>query len=127
MPYKIKIQPARKILEIQFYGGFCYEDALAARQDAASSLAGNRYIKALLVDQSRIEVFPGTTTDMFEFHSSHEAMLPPDMPTALVYSPETTSPSDARFAETVAVNRGALFGTFTTRKAALDWLAEELF
>ena len=126
MPYTIKIQPERQMLEILFYGDFSYEDALSAREEA-SRLVQGRNVRCLLVDQSRIETFPGTTTNMFDFHTSHEGLFPPGLHMALVYSPKTTPPSDARFAETVAVNHGALFGTFTARKEALDWLFEEVF
>ncbi len=125
MPYAIKIRPERQLIEVHFFGNISYEDALAAREDA-SRLVRKRNVRGLLVDQSAIETFPGTTGNMFEFHTSHEAMFPPDLHMALVYSPQTTRPADARFAETIAVNSGIPFGTFTSRDKALGWLFTEL-
>ncbi|GEM_PF-2642559 len=124
MPYEIKLHPTHEMLEIRFYGDISYDEALSARQEA-SSLAESRKVKALLVDQSKIAPFHGTTSDMFDFHTSHEEMFPPDLHMALVYSPETTKPADARFAESVALNHGLLFGAFTRRREALDWLIQE--
>jgi len=125
MPYTIKIQVDHQMLEIQFYGDFSYEDALSAREEA-SRLVQGRNVRGLLVDQRRVDKFPGTTASMFDFHTSHEALFPPSIATALVYSPETTKPSDARFAETVAVNHGALFAIFTTKEEAFGWLLKEV-
>ncbi len=124
MPYAVRLQRKHQLIEIRFTGAFRYQDALSARQDA-SRLARGRNVRGLLVDQSEVESFPGTTANMFDFHTSHDSFFPPGFHTALVYSPATTRPADARFAETVALNQGIPFATFTFRQAALEWLLND--
>jgi hypothetical protein len=111
------------ILFVTITGHRTLHPVLAALADSVE-ITKERGIRRVLVDIRNAGLHV-STNDIFQFASSLVDVCSRDTRPAIVFSPETYAPEDARFTENVAVNRGVLLKTFTELSDARDWLLAE--
>ena len=81
-------------------------------------------IKKALIDQSNIDTVSGRIVDVYERPKQFQEMgVARGLTIAEVVKPEHKG--FFSFLETVCVNRGFGFATFTDRQSALEWLLEQ--
>ena len=116
MPEEVKINDELKIIEVISFGDVSNEDILASVASVAKIFKETR-ISKVLVDTTEEKSFPST----FEVLSIASNM-PRDMRFALFVRETQSTKRDVHFFETVALNRGFSFQTFTSKNEALKWL-----
>jgi hypothetical protein len=79
-------------------------------------------VKHLLIDLRRV-IMNASTIEIFKMASSAIETFPLGIKYAIVYSEKTTTEENAKFGETVAVNRGGLVKVFRDISEAKKWLA----
>jgi hypothetical protein len=79
-------------------------------------------VKNVLLDLRRV-IMNASTIEVFKMASSTIETFPLGIKYAIVYSEKTTTEENAKFGETVAVNRGGLVKVFRDISEAKKWLA----
>jgi hypothetical protein len=97
---------------------------IEASRQAVAELATEMRLARILLDLS------GATSglapvEIFELCASQSFVLPQNATVAVVYRPGQFPAEDARFAETVSLNRGATLQVFVDFEAARRWLGAE--
>jgi len=95
---------------------------IEASRRAVAEVATERRLTRILLDLS------GATSglapvEIFELCASQTFVLPQDATVAVVYRPGQFPAEDARFAETVSLNRGVALKVFIDFDAARQWLS----
>ena len=106
---------------VRHTGGLSTQVVEASRR-AVAELATERRLSRILLDLS------GATSglapvEIFELCASQSFVLPQNATVAVVYRPGQFPAEDARFAETVSLNRGATLKVFIDLDAARQWLS----
>lgn len=63
--------------------------------------------------------------DLYEFNASHYDVFPPRTRLAVVIPSDPAQAESARFAETVALNRGIAMRIFLEHDDAIRWLRQQ--
>jgi hypothetical protein len=123
MPHKITVLDSG-IVEIVHTGLLTLREATASRDEAAPMMK-ERGLNLVLADVSQAD-HTDSTMDLFNFNASHYDVFLPGTLIAVVIPPDPAKAESARFAETVATNRGIAMRIFLEYDAALNWLARTL-
>jgi hypothetical protein len=108
------------VVKVTHSGRMTIVEASASRTEAAAIMKELGLV-LILADVSQTD-HDETTTDLYEFNSSHYDVFPPRSRLAVVIPPVPEQAASARFAETVALNRGIRMKIFLTCDEALMWL-----
>jgi hypothetical protein len=118
MPSHIEVQD--QMLVVTLTGRVVGSDVEAA-QTMAARVADERGLRKVLVDMRSADPRVGMM-DIFDLHAALFGRFSLGTRHAVVFSPETYDPRNAKFGEDVAVNRGISVKTFTRIREATDWL-----
>ncbi len=110
----------KKIIKIKSRGKSSTEDILATKENVRL-FSEKENIEILLID-AREQVCSMNTFEIFEYFTNKIKLLHLVKKIAFVISMENDV--DARFIETIAVNRGGLVSIFFTEHEAIDWLTD---
>ena len=97
---------------------------IEASRRVVAHLATERHLRRILLDLSKA-ADSLATGDIFKLCGSQHLVLPHGAIVAVVYRPGQFPTEDARFAETVSLNRGVTLKPFTDSDAARLWLSEK--
>ena len=120
MTHDIRVLDDDGIVEIVHTGRMTIVEATESRTEAAAIMF-DRDLTLILADVSQTD-HDENTGDLLEFNSSHYDVFPAGSRLAVVIPADPSKAESARFAETVAVNRGILMRIFLDREEALEWL-----
>ena len=118
MSFSIEVED--NIVVVTLAGSRPLEDALASCQEAAQ-LASRKGITRVLADITET-TSSVPTTEAYAVCSHLAEVFDPGVRIALVYSPERVPAPNARFAETVAMNRGVMLRAFSEADVARKWI-----
>lgn len=110
------------LLIVTVSGTWTKSDHLQSREKVRSIFNEIR-ITNILYDIRKTTI-PISLLELFEFASSNSIFFPRGICQAIVFSPTTFSCSNARFAETVACNRGSIMKWFNNINDAKKWCAK---
>jgi len=122
MPHKIRILESG-VVEIVHTGDMTIVEATASRNEAAA-IMNERGLHLVLADVSQTN-HDETTMDLFSFNASHYDVFPAGTRLAVVIPSDPKQAASARFAETVALNRGIAMHIFLEYDEAMSWLIEK--
>jgi hypothetical protein len=111
------------ILEIVHTGRMTIQEATESRNEAAGIMK-ERGLRYVLADVSQTD-HSEATMDLYEFNASHYDVLPPRTRIAVVIPQDPAQVESARFAETVALNRGIAMKIFLEYDDAIQWLRQK--
>lgn len=111
------------IVEIVHTGDIGIEHATASRIEAAA-IMNERGLRLVLADVSRTNHVE-TPLDLLEFNATHYDVFPRGSRIAVVIPSDPEKAMPARFAETVAVNRGIAMRIFLEHSDAVRWLKQQ--
>ena len=94
----------------------------AARRDAADAMVERRLPRARVVSDISGASSGLSPIEIFGLCAGQGSAVPPGFRVAIVYRPGQVPEEDARFAETVSLNRGATLRVFNDVEAACSWL-----
>lgn len=119
MSYTIEIDEKENLIYLTLKGLISLKAGIASRKELAQFVKKTG-IKKVIVDQSegRVDV---TISELFEFHSSHNEVLPNQIKIAIIVSKEEIA-DNMKFAENVAINRGIDIKVFTSVNEGIKWL-----
>ena len=118
MNFTISVDTSRGIVRITHKDEMSLEDMLEGRRQVGLKMQETGYSK-MLVDVLDVASAPGTM-DTFEISSSHHRDLPDDFRLAILAPAHMIK--DAKFGETVGVNRGFIIKAFQDEEEAIAWL-----
>jgi hypothetical protein len=121
MPHKIRILETG-IVEIVHTGDMTIVEATASRNEA-SAIMMERDLHLVLADVSQTN-HDDSTMDLLSFNASHYDVFPKNSKLAVVIPSDPSHAAPARFAETVALNRGITMRIFLEYNYAMNWLLE---
>jgi len=119
MPHTITVLDSG-VLEIVHTGEMTIVQASLSRDEAAAMMKKSG-LRLVLADVSRT-AHDETTMDLMEFNASHYDVFPNGTRLGVVIPSDPGKADSARFAETVAVNRGVAMRIFLDYDEALSWL-----
>jgi hypothetical protein len=121
LPHKIRVLES-DVVEIVHTGDLTITEATASRNEAVEMMKElSRHLVLADVSRSKIDE---STLDLLSFNASHYEVFPADTRIAVVTPPDPGKAASARFAETVAFNRGIAMRIFSTSGEAMNWLLE---
>ncbi len=100
------------------------EEAVASRAEAGSVMSKQALTRVLIdISGATIAKLPNTVS-LVDFNASYYDVLPVGSNIACVIPADKNIVTDAKFAETVALNRGISMKICLDRDSALDWLKD---
>ena len=120
MPHQIRVLSSG-VVEIVHTGAMTFVEATASREEAAA-LMKDRGLSLVLADVSRTD-HDESTGDLHDFNSSHYDVFPTGSHLAVVIPADPSQAKSARFAETLALNRGISMRIFLEYAEAPSWLS----
>jgi len=125
MPYELKIDEARAILQVCVHGTLSFEELCASRSEAANMLQ-EKHLQRLLIDLRDFQASPRIgTLQSYQFGASYrEAGIPAATRIAHVLPKDPANVDNVKFLATVAFNRGVLVKEFDDVDAARNWFLE---
>lgn len=108
------------VVVVTHSGRMTIVEATESRTEAAAIMK-EQGLDLILADVSHTD-HDQTTMDLFEFNASHYDVFPADSRLAVVIPSDPNQTQSARFAESVALNRGIRMRIFLTSDDALRWL-----
>jgi hypothetical protein len=122
MSHRIRILESG-VVEIVHTGDMTIVEATASRDEAAAMMKEHG-LSLVLADVSQTN-HDESTMDLLDFNASHYEVLPRGSQLAVVIPSDPAKAAPARFAETVALNRGIAMRIFLEYDEAMNWLNEE--
>ncbi len=116
MPETVNIKSELNIIEVISFGDVTVEDVTATLPSVVK-LSRETGINKVFVDTTEEKSLPETFA-IYNFASK----LPRSLSFAVLVKESQDTKRDVHFIETVAMNRGLLVQTFTSRNEALKWL-----
>lgn len=121
MSHRIRILDSG-VVEIVHTGDMSIVEATASRNEAAAMMK-ERDLDLVLADVSKTN-HDESTMDLMNFNASHYDVFPAGTRLAVVIPSDPSKSASARFAETVALNRGIAMRIFLEYDQAKSWLLE---
>lgn len=121
MTTSIDVRPDGQYLEVVHRGVLTRDELEAARTEATRLLREHGLLR-LMVDGRAADITGLSDVDMFEFAAAHSSALPAVDRLRMALVVPRAHAEVARFAETVAQNRGVNLRIFFDAGSARDWL-----